>query len=97
MKHDLTELTNLNCDLEFYQDELYREYQCQSLDDLIARMSDKIEELQGELRDMSDAEESARNEVDIVKDELADAMNTINQLEAETQELTQIKRLLKRT
>ena len=94
MKHDLTELNAFNCDLKFYQDNLYREYLCQSLDDLIARMSDKIEELRGELRDMSDAEKNARNELTEAKDEisnlkdnLAEAMSTINKLEAEIQVL----------
>ena len=87
MKHDLTELNAFNCDLKFYQDNLYREYLCQSLDDLIARMSDKIEELKGELADNKETTKYQQNEINDLKDKLADAIKTINKLEAEIQGL----------
>lgn len=88
MKHDLTELNAFNCDLKFYQDNLYREYLCQSLDDLIARMSDKIEELKGELADNKETIDYQQSEINDLKDKLADAINTINELEAEIQDLS---------
>ena len=88
MKHDLTELNAFNCDLKFYQDNLYREYLCQSLDDLIARMSDKIEELKGELADDKGTIKYQQNEINDLKDKLADAIKTINKLEAEIQGLS---------
>lgn len=87
MKHDLTELNNKNCNLLPYQEKLYAEYKCQSIDAFIAALSDKIEELQGELTDEEDNTAYLQCELNDFKGKLSDAMSTIDKLEAEIQEL----------